>query len=92
MARMKALSACQMAKRICNREDNIYDKKIVTKQLITNILLMYMDECRKALAEGERIDISKVGSIIPEVKVHIFLYELLGRFNHTRSKSSYRKI
>ncbi len=32
--------------------------------------LMYMDECRKALAEGERIEISKVGSIIPEVKVH----------------------
>ena len=31
---------------------------------------MYMDECRKALAEGERIEISKVGSIIPEVKVH----------------------
>ena len=36
---------------------------------------MYMDECRKALAEGERIEISKVGSIIPEVKVHI------GNFN-----------
>lgn len=31
---------------------------------------MYMNECRKALAEGERIEISKVGSIIPEVKVH----------------------
>ena len=34
-----------------------------------------MDECRKALAEGERIEISKVGSIIPEIKVHI------GNFN-----------
>ncbi len=43
---------------------------LITKQLITNILLMYMDECRKALAEGERIEISKVGSIIPEVKVY----------------------
>ena len=31
---------------------------------------MYMDECKKALEEGERIEISKVGSIIPEVKVH----------------------
>ena len=50
-------------------------KKIVTRRLITDILLMYMDECRKALAEGERIEISKVGSIIPEVKVHI------GNFN-----------
>lgn len=70
MARVKALSAYKMAKRIFNREDNVYDKKVITKQLITNILLMYMDECRKALTEGERIEISKVGSIIPEVKVH----------------------
>lgn len=70
MARMKALTAYQMAKRIYDREDNVYNKKIVTRQLITSILLMYMDECRKALAEGERIEISKVGSIIPEVKVH----------------------
>lgn len=75
MARVNALTAFKMAKRIYDREDNIYDKKIVTKQLITNILLMYMDECRKALAEGERIEISKVGTIIPEVKVHI------GNFN-----------
>jgi hypothetical protein len=70
MARVKAFSAYKMAKRIFNREDNVYDKKVITKQLITNILLMYMDECRKALAEGERIKISKVGSIIPEIKVH----------------------
>ena len=70
MARVKALSAYKMAKRIYAREDNVYDKKVVSKKLITDILLMYMDECRKALAEGERIEISKVGSIIPEVKVH----------------------
>ena len=75
MARIRGLTANQIAKRIYNREDNVYDKKVITKQLITNILLMYMDECRKALAEGERIEISKVGSIIPEVKVHI------GNFN-----------
>lgn len=75
MARVKALSAYKMAKRIYDREDNVFDKKVITKQLITNILLMYMDECRKALSEGERIEISKVGSIIPEVKVHI------GNFN-----------
>lgn len=70
MARVKALSAYKMAKRIYDREDNVYNKKVVSKKLITDILLMYMDECRKALAEGERIEISKVGSIIPEVKVH----------------------
>lgn len=70
MARIRGLTANQIAKRIYNREDNVYDKKVITKQLITNILLMYMDECQKALVEGERIEISKVGSIIPEVKVH----------------------
>lgn len=75
MARVKALSAYKMAKRIYDREDNVFNKKIVTQRFITDILLMYMDECRKALAEGERIEISKVGSIIPEVKVHI------GNFN-----------
>ena len=70
MARVKALSAYKMAKRIYDREDNVYDKKVITKHLITNILLMYMDECKKALEEGERIELSRVGSIIPEVKVH----------------------
>lgn len=75
MARIKALSAHKMAKRIYEREDNVYNKKVVTRKLITDILLMYMDECRKALAEGERIEMAKVGSIIPEVKVHI------GNFN-----------
>lgn len=68
--RIKALTACQMAKRICEREDNIYDKRI-----IENILNLYMDECHKALLDGERVQISKVGTIIPEVKVHI------GNFN-----------
>ena len=76
MARIKALSAHKMAKRIYNREDNVYDKKKVTKRLITDILLMYMDECRKALIEGERIELTKVGSIIPEVKVHIGSFNL----------------
>lgn len=70
MARVKALSAFKMAKRICDREDNIYNKKLINRQVVTDILLMYMDECRKALVEGERIEISKVGTIIPEVKVH----------------------
>lgn len=60
-----ALTAGKMAKRICDRNDNIYDKKI-----IENILKMYMDECRKALLAGERVQITKVGTIIPEVKVH----------------------
>lgn len=70
MARVKALSAFKMAKRICDREDNIYNKKLINRQVVTDILRMYMDECRKALIDGERIEITKVGTIIPEVKTH----------------------
>lgn len=40
----EALTAHQMAKRISDRDDNIFDKRV-----IANILDMYMDECRKAL-------------------------------------------
>lgn len=58
------LSASKMTKRICDREDNIYHKRT-----IEDILKMYMDECRKALLSGERVRISKVGTITPEVKV-----------------------
>ncbi len=70
MARVKgtkALSAYKMAKRISDRKDNVYDKRI-----IENILNMYMDECRKALLSGERVQITKVGTIIPEVKTRLF--------------------
>ena len=70
MARVKgtkALSAYKMAKRISDRKDNVYDKRI-----IENILNMYMDECRKALLSGERVQITRVGTIIPEVKSRLF--------------------
>ncbi len=65
MGRIEALTAYQMAKRISERKENIYD--IGT---IKNILDAYMDECYKALLDGERVQISKVGTIIPEVKTH----------------------
>lgn len=61
-----ALTSNKMAKRICGREDNVYDKRIVK-----DILDMYMDECQKALLQGERVQISKVGTIIPEVKTRL---------------------
>lgn len=61
----QALSARQMARRICERDDNVYDKRV-----IENILNMYMDECREAMLRGERVLITGVGTIIPEVKVH----------------------
>lgn len=61
-----SLNASKMAKRIHDREGNIYDKRV-----IENILDMYMDECYKALLAGERVHISNVGTIIPEVKTCI---------------------
>ena len=63
---IKTLSAFKMAKRIFDRKDNVYDKKV-----IENILNMYMDECYKALLQGERVQITKVGTIIPEVKTRM---------------------
>lgn len=60
----RGLPLSTMATRINNREDNVYDKKMITK-----VLNMYMDECYKAMLNGERVQISGVGTIIPEVKV-----------------------
>lgn len=89
MARIKgtkALTACKMAKRICDRSDNIYDKKI-----IENIIKMYMDECRKALLAGERVQITKVGTIIPEIKVHEGNFNL-PRCNKEDGNQPYTKL
>ena len=88
MARVKgteALSAYIMAKRISDRKDNVYDKRI-----IENILNMYMDECRKALLSGERVQITKVGTIIPEVKTRLFYN--LPRCNKDGGNPPYTKL
>jgi len=69
MGNRNGLQVNKMAGRIINREDNIYDKKVVV-----NILNAYMDECRKALIRGERIQLSGVGTIIPEVRTHRSCY------------------
>lgn len=60
------LSAYKMAGRIHERKDNVVYKK----EMIYDILKMYMDEVRKALIKGERVQITGVGTIIPEVKTH----------------------
>lgn len=65
------LSANQMAGRILNREDNIYKKEI-----IYDVLKMYMDECRKALLDGERVVLTKLGTITPKLGTHIGSYNL----------------
>lgn len=59
-----SLNASKMAKRINGRKDNIYDEKV-----IKNILDMYMEECQKAISAGESIHLTKVGTIIPELRV-----------------------
>lgn len=59
----RGITANQMAKRILDRGDHIYNKKT-----IVDILNMYMEECHKALLRGEQVQISKVCTIIPEVK------------------------
>ena len=65
------LSSNQMAGRILAREDNKYKK-----QIIKEILDMYADEIHKAMLNGERVQISKVGTIIPELKTHIGNYNM----------------
>lgn len=67
----KGLTLFQIAGRILNREDNIYKKDIVC-----DVLKMYMDEVQKALLRGERVQIHGVGTIMPEVKTHIGNYNM----------------
>lgn len=62
-ATRKALAISDMAWRIQNREDNLYSGNV-----ISNVLKMYMDECKKSLLKGERIQITGIGTIIPEVR------------------------
>lgn len=66
------LNENQMAARICNREDNHFYKH----KMIKEILQMYSDEIYKAMLNGERVQISKVGTIIPEIKIHEGKYNM----------------
>lgn len=66
MGNKYGLSANKMAARICNRDDNLYKHSVVKE-----ILDMYMKEIRKAVIKGERVQITGVGTIIPEVKTHM---------------------
>lgn len=67
----KGLSAKKMAARIESREGNIYKQG-----MIKEILDMYADEIRKAILNGERVQISKVGCICPVIKTHVGSYRL----------------
>ena len=71
MTRYQGLTVNQMAGRILHREDNTYKKEIIKR-----ILDMYADEIYKAMLNGERVQISGVGTIIPEIKTHIGNYNM----------------
>ena len=54
-----------MTYRVAEREDNIYHPK-----MISAILNMYLDECRKALMKGERVQLKGIGTLIPVLETH----------------------
>lgn len=64
-----ALQESAMAARIYYRKDNKYSKNI-----IKDVLKMYSDEIRNTLINGERVQITRVGTIIPEVRTHRSCY------------------
>ena len=72
MQRRSRLTENQMAIRILNREDN----PIYKQQMIRKILNMYSDEIRKAMLNGESVQITGVGTLIPEVKAHQGKYNM----------------
>lgn len=65
MSTKKALTMRQIASRICSRDDNLYSEKIAYE-----ILKKCMDECKKGLLRGERVQLTGIGTLIPEVKTH----------------------
>ena len=56
------ISPFKMAGRIAKKN------KIYKREYVYDILKMYMEEIQNALLRGERVQISGVGTIIPEVK------------------------
>ena len=63
MTKNQGLTTNMMTNRILERNDNIYKKEI-----IYNVLVMYADEIQKSILKGERVGITGVGTIIPELK------------------------
>ena len=72
MTKKPTLNENQMAARILNREDNHF----YMHKMIKEILKMYSDEIRKAMLNGERVQITGVATIIPEVKIHEGKYNM----------------
>lgn len=73
MANKHSLTSNQMATRILNREDNPYKKENVY-----GVVKLLYEEIGKALMNGERVQITSVGTLIPELKTHIGTYNIPG--------------
>ena len=82
-----ALQEAKMAARIRDREDNLYKK-----EMIKDVLSMYADEIRKAMLNGERVQITKVGTLIPEIKTHIGNYSMPTCNNFNGNPPPYTRI
>lgn len=63
MGKYRGLHFAKMSERVYARPDNIYKKEIIDK-----VLKMYLEEFRTALLKGERVELTKIGTIIPEIK------------------------
>ena len=85
MSRNNGLTTCKAAKRISDREDNLYSKKV-----INTVLTMYMEECKKELLKGKSVQLTGIGTIIPEIKTH--KYSNLPSFNKEDSNLPYTKV
>ena len=71
MTNKHSLTSNQMATRILQREDNPYKKENVY-----SVVKFLYEEIGKALMNGERVQITGVGTLIPELKTHIGTYNI----------------
>ena len=85
MSSYSGLTIRKAAKRMSNREDNLYSEKV-----INNVLKMYMEECKKELLKGKSVQLTGIGTIIPEIKTH--KYSNLPSFNKEDNDLPYTKV
>lgn len=64
--RVYGLTTKQIAERIMQREDNIYRIEV-----IRDILDRYSEECMKALIDGEKLNLSGIGTLTPKIHAPI---------------------
>ena len=60
--RVYGLTTKQIAERIMQREDNIYRIEV-----IRDILDRYCEECTNALLDGEKLNLSGIGTLTPKI-------------------------